>query len=71
MLLRLLFSNQRYNDNERESSASCVGGSALNFYNDEAEAQELVLEEDRLTFRHTYSKKSEEKHYNNGIFDDN
>ena len=31
--------------------SSCVGGNTLNFYNDNDEAQELILDEDRLTYR--------------------
>ena len=40
-----------FHQNDRDSASSCVTGSHLNFYNDEFEAQELILEEDRLTSR--------------------
>ena len=47
-------------DMDRESTNSCVGGSNINFYNDEDEAQELILEEDRLTVRSSKQKNKEE-----------
>ena len=38
-------------DTERTSTPSWVEGSHINFYHDDEEAQELILEEDRLTYR--------------------
>mmetsp|Transcript_22010 Transcript_22010/g.21742 ORF Transcript_22010/g.21742 Transcript_22010/m.21742 type:complete len:137 (+) Transcript_22010:247-657(+) len=57
---------------ERDSSGSCIGSSHLNFYNDESEAQELILDEDRLTSRsqrkgrrHDYDDSYYGKYYKN------
>lgn len=50
----------RYRDQERDTSGSCIGGSHLNFYQDDEEAQELILDEDRLTFRSAHGKKSKD-----------
>lgn len=62
--------NQKYQDHERASTYSCIGGSTINFYNDEDEAQELILEEDRLTFRHSYMKDDDTKLKKKEIYDD-
>lgn len=45
----------KYADPERASTNSCVGGSQINFYNDEDEAQELILDEDKLTYRRSWN----------------
>ena len=38
-------------ENDRTSTQSWVAGSQINFYHDDEEAQELILDEDRLTYR--------------------
>lgn len=62
--------NQKYLDHERASTNSCIGGSTINFYNDEDEAQELILDEDRLTFRHSYIRDEEVRPNKMEIYDD-
>lgn len=49
--------SDRYRDQERDTTGSCIGGSHLNFYPDDEEAQELILDEDRLTLRSAHGKK--------------
>jgi len=58
----------KYLEHERESLNSWVERGSINFYWDEDEAQELILDEDRLTYRYSHKDSDNFKGYS--VYDD-